>query len=363
VRCGSGEREEGPRAVPQGRVLHRLPPAVRQERQTLRRGGCQHARPQPRAARVPRDDPRQARLLRKADGRNGERGAPDAGARREAPGRPADGHADPRRRQLPPRRRDRAIRVARRGEEGSGVEQQPAGGWEEARGQPVGEVRSRRVDGANRRRVLRSADEQVRVELRVAALPLALVVGVGLGIILGLEYTHVTLDKARDHSHTIDRSLPFLFGLLRGMVFGLAGGLLIDAPFGLLFGLLSGAGLMTVYAFRLSPSDAYQPDVKPRLRARELIASAMRGTATALAGIIAALLTHGGNGAFGFALAFGIVAGSVSAIVSVFSPFVEWWADHLPARRLGALGTVILLLGLVLQSIQYWVVLLNVVVQ
>lgn len=192
---------------------------------------------------------------------------------------------------------------------------------------------------------------------------LALVVGVGLGIILGLEYTHVTLDKARKHSHTIDRWLPFLFGLVRGAVFGLAGGLLIDAPFGLLFGLLSGAGLITVYAFRLSPSDAYQPDVKPRLRARELIASAMRGSATALAGIIAALLTHNDNGAFGFGLTFGIVAGSVSAIVSVFSPFVEWWADHLPARRLGALGTVILLLGLVLQSIQYWVVLLNITVQ
>jgi hypothetical protein len=139
--------------------------------------------------------------------------------------------------------------------------------------------------------------------------------------------------------------------------------LLIDAPFGLLFGLLSGVGLVTVYAFRLSPSDAYQPDVKPRLRARELIASAMRGSATALAGIIAALLTHNSNGAVGFGLTFGIVAGSVSAIVSVFSPFVEWWADHLPARRLGAFGTIILLLGLILQSVQYWVVLLNITVQ
>jgi hypothetical protein len=134
-------------------------------------------------------------------------------------------------------------------------------------------------------------------------------------------------------------------------------------PFGLLFGLLSGTGLMAVYAFRLSPTDAYQPHVKPRLRPHELIASAMRGTSTALAGMIAALITHSGSDAFGFGLTFGIVAGTVSAIVSVFSPFVEWWADHLPARRLGAFGTMILLIGLILQSIQYWVVLLNVVVQ
>ncbi len=89
----------------------------------------------------------------------------------------------------------------------------------------------------------------------------------------------------------------------------------------------------------------------------------MRGTSTALAGIIAALITHNGSNAFGFGLTFGIVAGTVSAIVSVFSPFVEWRADHLPARRLGAFGTIILLIGLILQSIQYWVVLLNVVVQ
>ena len=147
------------------------------------------------------------------------------------------------------------------------------------------------------------------------------------------------------------------------MVFGLAGGLLIEPLFGLLFGLLSGTGLMTVYAFRLSPTDAYQPNVKPRLRSRELIASAMRGAATALAGMIAALITHSGSSAFDFGITFGIVAGTVSGIVSFFSPFVEWWADHLPARRLGAFGTMILLIGLILQSIQYWVVLLNVVVQ
>ena len=139
--------------------------------------------------------------------------------------------------------------------------------------------------------------------------------------------------------------------------------MLVDLPFGLLFGILSGIGLVIVYAFRFSPSDAYQPNVKPRIRAQELIASALRGTATILAGIIAALLTLGSNGALGFCLLFGIVAGTVSAIVSIFSPFVEWWADHLPARRLGAFGTAILLLGLVLQSLQYWVVLLNVVVQ
>src|SRR5437764_6793436 len=95
-----------------------------------------------------------------------------------------------------------------------------------------------------------------------------------------------------------------LFGFLRGGVFGLAGGLLIEP----LFALLSGTGLIAVYAFRLSPTDAYQPLIKPRIRLRELIASTLRGTSTILAGMIAALLTHRDSEAFVFGLAFGIVA-------------------------------------------------------
>ena len=43
---------EGARAVPEGRVLHRLPQDVRQGRQGHRRGRRQHAGPHARLARV-----------------------------------------------------------------------------------------------------------------------------------------------------------------------------------------------------------------------------------------------------------------------------------------------------------------------
>lgn len=195
----------------------------------------------------------------------------------------------------------------------------------------------------------------------IQALELALVAGLGLGGILGLEYTLVTTRKLRGQDQTVARWSPFLFGVLRGMIFGLAGGLLIGPAFGLCFGLLSACGLLAVYAFRLSPTNAYQPDGRPRLRAHELLASALRGGATALAGVLAALLTH--PEAWTFGLEFGIVAGMVSALVSIFTPRVEWWANRLPARRLGVFGTVVLLIGMLLQSIQYWVVLLNVTVR
>lgn len=32
---------------------------------------------------------------------------------------------------------------------------------------------------------------------------------------------------------------------------------------------------------------------------------------------------------------------------------VEWWADNLPARRLGAYGAALVVIGSLLQSIQY----------
>jgi hypothetical protein len=43
-------------------------------------------------------------------------------------------------------------------------------------------------------------------------LELALVAGVGLGIILGLEYAHVTLDRTRNQPHTEQPSNGLLIG-------------------------------------------------------------------------------------------------------------------------------------------------------
>jgi hypothetical protein len=42
------------------------------------------------------------------------------------------------------------------------------------------------------------------------------------------------------------------------------------------------------------------------------------------------------------------------------APFIEWTADHMPERRMGVLGVVLILVGFTLQSAQYWVVLLDV---
>jgi hypothetical protein len=46
-----------------------------------------------------------------------------------------------------------------------------------------------------------------------------------------------------------------------------------------------------------------------------------------------------------------------------FTPFIEWTADHLPEKRMGVLGVDLILIGFTLQSIQYWLALLDVSVR
>jgi len=38
---------------------------------------------------------------------------------------------------------------------------------------------------------------------------------------------------------------------------------------------------------------------------------------------------------------------------------LEWWIENLPSRRLGTIGLWMILLGMILQSMQYWVVVYN----
>ena len=54
---------------------------------------------------------------------------------------------------------------------------------------------------------------------------------------------------------------------------------------------------------------------------------------------------------------------SVRPIAGSCKPLVEWTADHVPERRMGVFGVGLILIGFNLQSVQYWLALLNVVVR
>jgi hypothetical protein len=54
------------------------------------------------------------------------------------------------------------------------------------------------------------------------------------------------------------------------------------------------------------------------------------------------------------------VTGLVTGVVVTVYPYIEYYADSLPERRLGAVGIGLMLCGFALQSLQYWLALFDV---
>jgi hypothetical protein len=53
----------------------------------------------------------------------------------------------------------------------------------------------------------------------------------------------------------------------------------------------------------------------------------------------------------------------VTAIASPCIPFIEWIADTVPEKRMGVFGIALFVTGFTLQSVQYWLALLDVSVR
>ena len=64
--------------------------------------------------------------------------------------------------------------------------------------------------------------------------------------------------------------------------------------------------------------------------------------------------------AWAFAIRVGLVTGLVTGIVITVNPFIEYYADNLPERRLGVFGIALILCGFALQSLQYWLALFDI---
>lgn len=64
--------------------------------------------------------------------------------------------------------------------------------------------------------------------------------------------------------------------------------------------------------------------------------------------------------AWSFAIRVGLVTGIVTGVGVTFNPYIEYYADNLPERRLGVFGIGLILCGFALQSLQYWLALFDV---
>jgi hypothetical protein len=59
----------------------------------------------------------------------------------------------------------------------------------------------------------------------------------------------------------------------------------------------------------------------------------------------------------------GLVIGVVTVVAGACIPLVEWIADHVREKTMGVFGVGLIIVGFSLQSVQYWLALLDVVVR
>lgn len=191
--------------------------------------------------------------------------------------------------------------------------------------------------------------------------------GLGLGVLFGLACgatTGFTLSiefnrAARGLDHY---SLPWegLFSAIRG--FGFATGLyrILGLRFAIAFGVLITAGQVFGYSRGMRPAMEYLASRRPRLTRRQFWGIVMRSVGYIAAALICSAFIRHVDHPWSFALRVGLVTGIVTGVGATINPYIEYYADNLPERWLGAFGIGLIFCGFALQSIQYWLTLFDV---
>jgi len=182
--------------------------------------------------------------------------------------------------------------------------------------------------------------------------------GVAHGISLAWE-----LSRAARHRPKQGFWLDACMSAIRGAGFALGAGYLYGAAFGVTFGALSTAGQVFAYRLGIRPSADYKPATRPRMTRLQLFAAVNRTAGYAVAGYVSSLVARHREHAITVGLKAGLAIGVVTAVVGSCTPFIEWTADRVPERRMGVFGVGLILIGFALQSVQYWLALLNVAVR
>jgi len=188
----------------------------------------------------------------------------------------------------------------------------------------------------------------------VLGLKYGVVASLGMGALLALE-----IRFAESKTEKPNRRIVYLLGFLRGLVLGLASIAIAGPEFGALFGIFSGLGLMFFYSMGFAPLDDYDGGHKPRITRHRALATLSRAVAVSVGGLLAGAITRHDGDWISLGLRLGVAAGTVSALVGLASPIIEWRIESMPDRRLGVAGLAMIMVGVLFQSVQYWAVVLD----
>ena len=209
------------------------------------------------------------------------------------------------------------------------------------------------------------------LRLLTRAVTYSVVFGVGYGLGLGLFFglasgvasgitIAIELNRAARGLEHYSRKWEGFFSAIRSIAFGVGLYVTVGLEFAAAFAILLTLGQIFAYSRGMRPALDYAATGKPRITrrlARGILLRMLGNTATAL---VCSALVQRVDHAWWFALRVGLVIGLVTGVGVAIVPMIEYYADNLPERRLGALGIGLILCGFALQSFQYWVVLLDV---
>jgi hypothetical protein len=191
--------------------------------------------------------------------------------------------------------------------------------------------------------------------------------GIGLGVFFGLvsgAATGITvaieLNRAARGLKHYSLAWEGVFGAIRAFGFGAGLYRILGLNFAIAFSLLITAGQIVAYSRGMRPATDYAASRRPRLTRRLFWGTVVRTIGYTAAALVCSALVHHVDQPWSFAIRVGLVTGLVTGVGVTVNPYIEYYADNLPERRLGAFGIGLILCGFALQSVQYWLTLFDV---
>jgi len=182
-----------------------------------------------------------------------------------------------------------------------------------------------------------------------------LAAGITAGITLSIEFNRAA--RGLDHYSSFWEGL---FSAIRGFGYGAGLYRILGFGFAIAFGTLITVGQIFAYSHGMRPAIDYEASRRPRLTRRQFKGTLVRTVGFMATALICSAFVHHVDHAWSFAIRVGLVIGIVTGVGTTVNPYIEYYADNLPERRLGAFGIGLIFCGFALQSLQYWLALFDV---
>jgi hypothetical protein len=179
--------------------------------------------------------------------------------------------------------------------------------------------------------------------------------GVATGITLSIELNRAA--RGLDHY-----PLPWegLFSAIRAFGIGVGLHRILGLQFAVAFAVLITLGQIFAYSRGMRPALDYAAARRPRLTRRQFWGTVIRTVGYIVSALLCSAFIHHLDHPWSFAIRVGLVTGIVTGLGVTVNPYIEYFADNLPGRRLGTFGIALILCGFALQSLQYWLTLFDV---